>query len=246
MWTAPKTDWQIRRDARGNYIGDYFSASDWNRIKNNMLHIYSMGSITAPDLGEDKVGNANRIDPIYASDFNKIENAIEYLKLNVADLDTGSPMEYFQNGRAITFEELNRLEDAEQKYYDYFSGQPEPEVYVDVTWNVRIQNINSNTITEGGFLTDIVSPLYIGNHGFDIYWDITPHGGYAEAVSRGNASNVLLGDRKVIYIEMFEYHTESGEVYEEPIGSIDIEGVLQNNTIVFQETIPQIYTRSHS
>lgn len=234
MWTVPKTDWQIRRDARGNYIGDYFSASDWNRIKNNMLHIYSMGSITAPDLGEDKVSNANRIDPIYASDFNKIENAIEYLRLNVADLDTGSPMEYFQNGRAITFEELNRLEDAEQKYYDYFSGQPEPEVYVDVAWNVHIQAIFRDDIP----VEDIRSVIYIGNHAIVPQWDVTTQSNYESASSRGTVQDVLLDDRRYLSIDGVVLMNGTNVVLTQPI---TIFGDLSGDTVVFQENIPNIH-----
>lgn len=120
MWVSPKTDWISSVDTKGNYTGDYFSAEAWNRIKNNTIYLYGKAGLTAPDLGEDKVSNESRIDPIYASDFNKIEDAIEYLRENVADLDTGDPTEFFQNGRAITANELNRIESAQEKYYLYF------------------------------------------------------------------------------------------------------------------------------
>jgi hypothetical protein len=120
-WVTPKTDWKVTKDSKGNYIGDYFNVEDYNRIKNNMVHIFEMASLTPPDFGDDKVCNLNTISPIYAREINAFENAIEYLKMHVADLDTGDPTEYFQNGRAITYTELNRIESAQLKYYNYLS-----------------------------------------------------------------------------------------------------------------------------
>lgn len=116
-WHTPKTNWKVQRDNTGMYIGDFFSCTDYNRIKNNMVYLHEQ--IPHPiDLGGDKTES----DMPYASEFNAIEQALEYLRVHVIDLDVGAPTEFFQNGRAITADELNRIESAQQRYYQYFNG----------------------------------------------------------------------------------------------------------------------------
>ena len=122
-WVTPKTNWEVRTDARGYYLGDFFNVADYNRIKNNFVFLFNAAGLTPPAFGPDKVCNTSTISPIYAREINAFEDALEYLRVNLADLDTGVSMQFFQNGRAITYDELNRLESAQVKYYNYLFPQ---------------------------------------------------------------------------------------------------------------------------
>ena len=118
MWIEPKTDWKAVTDSKGNYQGDYFNAWDYNRIKNNMIFLYEAFNITPPRLGNDK----EVLSDIFAREVNALEEALEYLRVHVADLDIGMMKEYFQNGRALTYDEVNRIESGQKKLYDYWAG----------------------------------------------------------------------------------------------------------------------------
>ena len=43
-WENPKTDWHSSFDGDGNYTGDHFNASDFNRIKNNLDYLRELAS----------------------------------------------------------------------------------------------------------------------------------------------------------------------------------------------------------
>ena len=110
MWIAPKTDWNADVDVNGNYIGDYFNASDYNRIKNNVEYIHGIaekvyGTIPLTSMGEDKT----LTDFIYADEMNLIEDNLN----TISQMTIGEPFNehgYEENGRMMTFYELNYLE----------------------------------------------------------------------------------------------------------------------------------------
>lgn len=110
MWTEPKTDWSSQ---------SFFSAEDYNRIKNNLEHLRELASgvhyIVLPwsVMGED----VTPIDYPYADMINRIENNLETLAEGTYKLDVGEKQQFVPLGAFISAEELNRIERAELKLY---------------------------------------------------------------------------------------------------------------------------------
>ena len=133
-WITPKTDWQGSTDENGVYSGDYFNADDFNRIKNNLaclreiaIAIYKDFAIN--DLGEDKTP----VDYFYADEINALEENLTTINGNTLKRSIGEPAIYVDNGRTMTFEELNRLEGATLDLYNRLINQYEGRRMF--TWN---------------------------------------------------------------------------------------------------------------
>ncbi len=104
-WTEPKIDWTS--EDRLNY-------QDYNRIKNNLEHIWAeacamYGNFPLADMGEDissyeadwKVQN-----------FNAIESNIDVVNEHIFTQDFGIRQTFYENGPFIRYGELNRIEGA--------------------------------------------------------------------------------------------------------------------------------------
>ena len=118
-WETPKTDWHGGRDANGNYIGNRFNATDFNRIKNNLDHLRDM-AITLYDefdivsLGADRTP----ADYFYADEINQLEANLRTINSNTLKVSYGNAPVYMENGNTMTFKELNALEGAILDLYD--------------------------------------------------------------------------------------------------------------------------------
>lgn len=124
-WQTPKTDWYGGVDAEGNYVGDRFNASDFNRIKNNLVVITELRREIDPDFGPlddlllEKISperDRTESDYFYADE---IQNMVQYALTFTGANDKWSPAEwkkrglrtiYSDNEKTMTFEELNALE----------------------------------------------------------------------------------------------------------------------------------------
>lgn len=125
-WIAPKTDWQVRKDAEGRCIGDYFETADYNRIKNNLQFLREFASMLYPpfeiaDMGEDR----NEEDYLYADEANLLEKNLEKIAASTYRPDYGEPPIFADNGAYIDYQELNRIEGAMLDMYNNLSGQYE-------------------------------------------------------------------------------------------------------------------------
>ena len=131
-WITLKTDWSAEYSDTGLFIGDFFNVTDYNRIKNNLLYlrelatqlIYGIPHIT---VGADKhlPDNANPDfdnDNFFADEFNQIEDALETLDNAIGWIDFGEKQVFYDNGRFIDAEELNRIERAELQLYDLLTN----------------------------------------------------------------------------------------------------------------------------
>jgi len=115
-WITPKTDWTVRQDESGNYIGDYFNTVDYNRIKNNieflgvMAHQFWQVFIRAmPDRRYEEYP--------YADEINTLADNLETINTFVR-CDIGLKTVYSENEPFIGYEDLNRLESACLKLYE--------------------------------------------------------------------------------------------------------------------------------
>lgn len=132
VWETPKTDWSAEYSDTGLFVGDFFNVTDYNRIKNNLLYlrelaaklIYGMPHIT---VGEDKhlPDNAHPDfdnDNFFADELNLIEDALETLDNAIGWVDFGQKQVFYENGRFIDADELNRIEGAELTLYNLLNN----------------------------------------------------------------------------------------------------------------------------
>lgn len=119
-WITPKTDWQARYNEIGDYIGDYFNVSDYNRICNNLSHIKELYlAYNKPDVAFENFDTIAVNDLAYAETFNKIERNMEALIKGFGGLNAliGQMKIYLDNGRTIDYTELNRIESLSLEIY---------------------------------------------------------------------------------------------------------------------------------
>lgn len=118
-WLPPKTDWHGESDPNGNYIGDRFNASDFNRIKNNLEYLRELAAslyeeFTLVSLGEDRT----TADYFYADEINQLEENLQTVNDHTLKRQYGEPLLYVDNSSTMDFIELNRLEGAMLDLYD--------------------------------------------------------------------------------------------------------------------------------
>ena len=125
-WETPNTDWPGFTEAYGNYSGDRFNASDFNRIKNNIEHLRAMGNrlyreFPIVSLGDDRTP----ADYFYADEINQLEENFKTVNNNTQKRSYGTAPKYMDNGSTMTFTELNRLEGAILDLYNRLNHQAE-------------------------------------------------------------------------------------------------------------------------
>lgn len=123
-WQTPKTDWYGSTDSEGNYTGDRFNASDFNRIKNNLDYLRDLASrlydeFSIVSLGEDRTPK----DYFYADEINQLEENLKTVNNGSLKRDYGNPPIYVDNGNVMDFQELNRLEGAILDLYDRLTNE---------------------------------------------------------------------------------------------------------------------------
>ena len=126
MWITPKTDWHGEVNTEGVYIGDRFNASDFNRIKNNLVYLRELAiklyeKFNLKPVSEDKTP----VDYFYADEINLIEENLNTLNSNTVNGDYGYTPTYIENGNVMDFTELNRIEKATFDIYDKLTNQYE-------------------------------------------------------------------------------------------------------------------------
>lgn len=105
-WTTPKTNWKVTL-VDGEYTGDYFDSTDYNRIKGNIEYLAQMPepSVTIIDMGNNKVVG----DLIFAEEINVFQYNLDLIGSAVGIRYNNYPI-FFSNGNTPTFEDLNQIE----------------------------------------------------------------------------------------------------------------------------------------
>lgn len=116
-WIEPKTDW---------VSGDYFNATDYNRIIGNIAYLKAyldtlFYGLTNISTMEEKTAKSL----IYAREINAIETALETLNIETYKFDIGETKEYMANTRTIDFVELKRIESAILLLYEQMTNHKE-------------------------------------------------------------------------------------------------------------------------
>ena len=98
-WIEPKT-W---------VNGDYFNASDYNRIKNDINELYN--SLTDPDFELEDMGNDKIVNEYWTADeFDTLINNVEAIAVFLGGDFDDKPY-YYPNGATPTVAELNVIEE---------------------------------------------------------------------------------------------------------------------------------------
>lgn len=123
-WVTPKTDWASNYNESGEYIGDWFNALDFNRIKNNLAYLRDLAVQLYPqfqinDLGPDR----DESQWPYADEINALEENLITINNNTVMRDYGSSPIYTPNGIIMDSAELNRLESAILDIYNLLQNQ---------------------------------------------------------------------------------------------------------------------------
>ena len=110
MWQKPKTDWTVKyRD--GVYDGDYFNVEDYNRIKNNLIHLSELANVLYPPFQIVEMGSDKRVgDYFYADEINNFEHNLEVINANTVHLNIGETVQFMPDEAVMGFSDLNRLE----------------------------------------------------------------------------------------------------------------------------------------
>lgn len=120
-WLEPKTDWSDKWE-NNTYAGDYFTHTDYNRIKNNVSYIVDyakqMYSVSSVSMGTDK----EETSIPYADEFNKIENAINKLCAETYKFDFAMKT-WYENKSTPTADDLNRIESMQLRLYEMLVAQ---------------------------------------------------------------------------------------------------------------------------
>lgn len=126
-WITPKTDWSANYNAEGIFTGDFFNVTDYNRIKNNLLCLRELGKqliYNLPDIvvGQDKHYPDNENpdfdnDNFFADEINAIEDGLQMLDDYIGIFNHGTKQVFYENGKFIDYNELNRIESAQLELY---------------------------------------------------------------------------------------------------------------------------------
>lgn len=116
-WTTPKTNWVAT---------DYINYTDYERIRNNLLHLHAVASelyINVSDLDTmtAKTGFSNYP---YASEWNALETNLHRIFGDIVTVSSiGTKLTFYDNGATPDYNELNRIESATLSMWQTMTGQ---------------------------------------------------------------------------------------------------------------------------
>ena len=141
-WTTPKTNWKVTF-VDGEYYGDYFGYTDYNRIKGNIEYLAQMPepSITIAEMGNNKAVG----DLIFPEEFNAFQYNLDLIGFSVGVIYKDYRI-FFPNSNTPTFEDLNQIESFILLLHDILSGSA---VYAIDTNNLYAVSDSKKAIAEG-------------------------------------------------------------------------------------------------
>lgn len=133
-WQTPKTDWYGGVDVNGDYIGDRFNATDYNRIKNNLIFLRELAITMYETFNIQTVStDKTTADFFYADEINKMEENLDTINQNTLNRSYGTAPVFTANGNTPVYTELNRLEGAILDLYNRLNNESEGRR--TFTWN---------------------------------------------------------------------------------------------------------------
>ena len=109
-WQTPKTNWATRYDAGGNYIGDYFNAEDYQRIKANLIVLKGMADELYSETTLPAIPDITAESFFFESVINDLERSLDALATQVHGLVPVETKTWNGNDDAPLAADLNRIE----------------------------------------------------------------------------------------------------------------------------------------
>ena len=125
LWETPKTDWHGFVNGNGDYEGDRFNFTDYNRIKNNIQYIRNIAVEMYEEFEVEPLLDKEEADYPYADEINTIETNLETVAARTFNKNYGQKMIFADNAAFIDFNELNRIESATLDLYNQLMNQHE-------------------------------------------------------------------------------------------------------------------------
>lgn len=123
-WQQPKTDWKVHYNSDGSYAGDYFEATDYQRIKNNLLFLHELALTMYPKISSlTDIPDVTTASFGYASYINALERGLDVLAGGSFDPGIPSRKTWQGNDTALLASDLNRIESSCLQLYQALSGQ---------------------------------------------------------------------------------------------------------------------------
>lgn len=109
-WQAPKTNWAARYDVNGNYTGDYFNATDYQRIKGNLLVLKDMADELYSEITLPAIPDITAESFFFETTINALEQSIDALADGTMGLGAPETKTWAGNQPAPQAADLNRIE----------------------------------------------------------------------------------------------------------------------------------------
>lgn len=120
-WQTPKTDW-IGYSVDGEYFGDKFNASDYQRIKGNLEELKALADTMWPPITLN-IPNVTAASFGYASYINALERSLDAFAAGTFDPGIPPRKTWQGNGYAPNAEDLNRIEKSCLDFYEILQAQ---------------------------------------------------------------------------------------------------------------------------
>lgn len=124
-WESPKINWSGEWNGE-NYIGDYFTYVDYNRIINNLMFLAGYASQMYKVISIENLNEKKEADLIYADEVNEIENGLEYIN-NLTYMLPFSKKVWKENRNVPTADDWNRIEKLQLDLYNSLISQKEAQ-----------------------------------------------------------------------------------------------------------------------
>ncbi len=123
-WQTPKTDWQARYDSEGRYAGDYFNASDYVRIKNNLTVLKTkVEDLYAKKVALPDIPTATTESYYTEREINALERGVDSIRESSFDPGLPATKIWYGNSTAPLAEDYNRIESCCLRLNNMLEGQ---------------------------------------------------------------------------------------------------------------------------
>lgn len=123
-WQTPKTDWTASYDSTGAYTGDYFEATDYQRIKGNLDYLATQADTLCSTPAALNIPDVTTASFGYASYINALETALDkLLAAGVFDPGIAARKTWAGNAAGPAAADLNRIESSCLALYNVLTQQ---------------------------------------------------------------------------------------------------------------------------
>lgn len=149
LWSAPKTDWEIKPYVNGIFRGDWFNVADYIRVATNIRFLHYYGQIIyAVTFSISAMPDVTLNNFARPAEINLLEDNIYALTQNLYDPSTYTgKVTWVGNGATPNADDLNRMEQALQDIYN--------DMIARVTYQKFIPSGADSLVTADGYTYNV-------------------------------------------------------------------------------------------